>query len=393
MTKYPMQRLGSVLSPTTETITVQPDGIYNVAGILGYGRGLLRRPSVVGSDMSYRMLTPIRSNQIVFGRLNAWEGGITVTTSQDAGLLVSQEFPVLTIDQGKALPAYLAHICRWPDFWEQLWSRARGLGARSGARRLRVHQDQLCEVEIPLPSLDEQRRLADYLDGARLRLQRVTELSARVSQLASALPDCEMNWFESSHPLYPTRLGDVLEQVQVPVEIDPTAIYRSIGVRSFGKGIFHYPPRPGSDIGKLRFFDVQANHLVVSNIKGWEGAVAMSSASDMGSVASNRFLFFRPRNDLSDVRYLSRKLLTGDGLAALGKASPGSADRNRTLAVQRFEEIQLQLPDADAQRSVGEELTRLDGLLERRRQILARTDAVQAAVFPSLLGQAFSGNL
>ena len=202
-----------------------------------------------------------------------------------------------------------------------------------------------------------------------------------------------MNWFESSHPLYPTRLGDVLEQVQVPVEINPTAIYRSIGLRSFGKGIFHYPPRPGSDIGKLRFFDVQANHLVISNIKGWEGAVAMSSASDVGSVASNRFLFFRPRNELSDVRYLSRKLLTGDGLAALGKASPGSADRNRTLAVQRFEEIQLQLPDADAQRSIGEELTRLDGLLERRRQILARTDAVQAAVFPSLLGQAFSGNL
>lgn len=34
MTKYPMQSLGSVLRPTTETITVQPDGIYNVAGIL-----------------------------------------------------------------------------------------------------------------------------------------------------------------------------------------------------------------------------------------------------------------------------------------------------------------------------------------------------------------------
>lgn len=48
------------------------------------------------------------------------------------------------------------------------------------------------------------------------------------------------------------RVGDVLRLDRVPVEPDPAGEYVAIGVRSFGKGIFHYEPKLGGQLGSLR---------------------------------------------------------------------------------------------------------------------------------------------
>jgi type I restriction enzyme, S subunit len=64
------------------------------------------------------------------------------------------------------------------------------------------------------------------------------------------------------------RVGDVLELERRPVEPEPTKEYVSIGIRSFGKGIFHYEPIQSDQLGKLRFFKVVPDRLIVSNIKG-----------------------------------------------------------------------------------------------------------------------------
>lgn len=86
------------------------------------------------------------------------------------------------------------------------------------------------------------------------------------------------------------RVGDVLRLDRRPVVPDSATEYTSIGVRSFGKGIFHYDRALGSDLGMLRFFIVQPGCLVLSNIKGWEGAIAVSAEADSGCLASSRFL-------------------------------------------------------------------------------------------------------
>ena len=78
--------------------------------------------------------------------------------------------------------------------------------------------------------------------------------------------------------------------------------YTSIGIRSFGKGIFHYDRALGGQLGSLRFFEIQPDRLVVSNIKGWEGAIAVSSTADAGHLASNRFLSYAPADDADRCR-------------------------------------------------------------------------------------------
>lgn len=165
------------------------------------------------------------------------------------------------------------------------------------------------------------------------------------------------------------RVGDVLQLQRRPVEIDPLAEYVSIGVRSFGKGIFHYPSTPGAELSKLRFFEIHPGELVVSNIKAWEGAIAVSDDSEAGTIGSNRFLSYVPRGDEVDIRYLRYFFLSEAGLPLIQKASPGSADRNRTLAIDRFEALEIPLPPIDEQRRIVVEIERWH---QREAQIRSR---------------------
>lgn len=153
------------------------------------------------------------------------------------------------------------------------------------------------------------------------------------------------------------RVGEVLRLERVPVEPDPMVEYVSIGLRSFGKGVFHYEPKLGNQLGSLRFFEVQPNRLVVSNIKGWEGAIAVSAEADAGCLASNRFLSYVPINDRIDLGWARWYFLSEAGIALIQRASPGSADRNRTLAIERFEALEIPLPPIDDQRRVAQSLS------------------------------------
>jgi type I restriction enzyme S subunit len=156
-----------------------------------------------------------------------------------------------------------------------------------------------------------------------------------------------------------TCVGDVLRAERALVTPDPTREYVAIGLRSFGKGIFHYAATSGDQLGNLRFYDVRSERLVISNIKGWEGAIAVSSDLDAGCIASNRFLQYVPRDGRIDIRWAGWFFQSEAGLALIQKASPGSADRNRTLAINRFEDLEIPLPIIDEQTRVAAWLDQL----------------------------------
>lgn len=187
------------------------------------------------------------------------------------------------------------------------------------------------------------------------------------------------------------RIGRILTLERLPVEPVPDVEYIPIGIRSFGKGLFHYEPRLGSELGSLRFFELLPGRLVVSNIKGWEGAIALSSAADAGCIASNRFLIYRARDpERVDEPYLLYYLLSEPGLRLIGRASPGSADRNRTLAIDRFEALEIPLPPIEQQRRVVARLravTGMTGLLHGGRKASVQ---LREALTASLLDRLFA---
>ena len=181
------------------------------------------------------------------------------------------------------------------------------------------------------------------------------------------------------------RLGDVLELCRRRVDVEPLAIYREIGVRSFGKGIFHKHQISGWELGNKRVFEIHPGDLVLNNVFAWEGAVAVAGDAEQGMIGSHRFLTYRTSPGDVDARYLWYLLLSEKGLQLLGSASPGSAGRNRTLGISAFENIIITLPSLVEQQRIASRLRTLLNLAAAVRQRVDRAAAIAPTFIDSVV--------
>ncbi|MFF5854886.1 restriction endonuclease subunit S [Streptomyces sp. NPDC012751] len=161
--------LGSALRVDQDFVNVSSDEKYAVTGIYSFGKGLIKRPVIQGSETAYPRFARLRKGQVVMSKLNAWEGALAVVEESFSGTYVSPEYPVFSLNTETADPEYIGHLLAWPELWSRLTPRG------SMVRRKRTTPATLLATEVPLPSLPEQRRIAERLTLAR----RVAEASAR----------------------------------------------------------------------------------------------------------------------------------------------------------------------------------------------------------------------
>ena len=169
------------------------------------------------------------------------------------------------------------------------------------------------------------------------------------------------------------RVGDVLALQRREVAVEPDEFYTLIGVYSFGKGIFHRDPKPGSELGDYRFFSVVPGDLVLSNIQAWEGAIAYATESDRGAIGTHRFLSYVPRDGRIDTNWARWFFLSEPGMDLIRMAAPGTTIRNRTLAIERFEALEIPLPPIDEQRRQAFRLDLTSGVSTAAAQSLKQT--------------------
>ena len=182
------------------------------------------------------------------------------------------------------------------------------------------------------------------------------------------------------------RLGDVMVMDRQFIELDERESYRAIGIRGFGRGLIRYPAVPREQLSKLRYFDVKPFRLLVSNIKAWEGAVAQTTADDLALVGSNRFLQYEVSSPHVSLDWVLAYLSSPEGTAAMSAASPGSADRNRTLSIRSFESLEMPVPSAAVQGHVAE----LREIGRRFAKLAHRKSALIQALLPAARNEIFT---
>lgn len=185
-------------------------------------------------------------------------------------------------------------------------------------------------------------------------------------------------------------VGEILTLKRRSIAVDVDAEYREIGIRSFGRGIFHKEPVSGLDLGNKRVFRIEPGDLVISNVFAWEGAIAVASDAEAGKIGSHRFMTFVPSDDRVDTSWAAWFFLSEPGLELIRKASPGSAGRNRTLAIDRFEALEIPLLPIDQQRQNAHRLNTFAASAQHLRQASQRSQEIALALLLSWLEQHFS---
>ncbi|QPN57360.1 restriction endonuclease subunit S [Synechococcus sp. CBW1107] len=259
------------------------------------------------------------------------------------------------------------------------------------------------KIRLGLPPEPEQRSIAAFLDRETARIdalvakkQRLIELlqeqrTALITRAVTTGLDARSDAYIAGTEIFPLlplgwkirKLRRILTQKKRPVEVQQDSDYQEIGIRSWGRGIFHKEPLKGALLEEKSVYRIQPGDFVLNIVFAWEGAVAIASEQERGMIGSHRFPTFLVSEEV-DPDYLLMVFQVGQGRWLMEVNSPGAAGRNKTIRLNQFLDELIPLPPLATQqalvRRVREEEQRLADLTQKLRIAIARLQELRTAV-------------
>jgi type I restriction enzyme S subunit len=376
-----MVKAGKQLTLSREPIDLNPLNRYSATGVKSFGRGLIHYAPDAPSNLSKMRYFRLLPEHLVISNIKAWEGAVAVTGPQvgdDA--VISNRFLCYRSNTGDVD----INFVRWYLLSERGLAELGKLSPGSADRNRTLSIDGFESLWIPSTDISEQRRIASWLSSLNDRSRSILGAQRRMGALSNILVERAIELANSAATI---PLGRMVEVSRSTIEIESVSMYCTIGVRSFGKGLIRYSPLPGSELSKMRYSKLPVPSLIVSNIKAWEGAVALSLPGDEECIISNRFIPLVPRSGCAvDLDFLRSYLLSARGIEQLGKVSPGSADRNRTTSVDGLLKIAVPLLDYEQQVEIGDLRRRIEALGAARDNSAVKLDAMVPAALNQVFG-------
>jgi type I restriction enzyme, S subunit len=301
---------------------------------------------------------------------------------------------VLRSDRAKAEPRFLF---RWFSS-DRIQMTLRSFGQQT-TNISNLNTDRCLKLPLPLPPLNEQRRIADVLDRAEALRAKRRALLAQLDALAQSI---FLDLFGDPTLPEPT-IGDLLESGSLLLHKDGNHGSRYPRAEDFGdEGVPFLSARAVTDDGAI-------DNTLVENLReekaanltiGWisKGDVLLAHNASVGKVAvyDGRFeraligtslTAFRPNPDALDSLYLSAALGSVRFQRQLEK-NMGQTTRNQVpITAQR--RLRIPEPPISLQREFGCRIGAVERLKATYRASLVKLDAL----FASLQYLAFRGEL
>ena len=374
--------LGEVFTQVFDEVRVDDDTPYKQVTVRLHGKGAILRREVSGSEIKTKRQFNVKAGQLVYSRIDARYSAIAIIPNDLDGAIVSNDFPVFNICTDLLESAYLEYYVKTHSFQQDCAIESSGT-----TKRTRLKEDKLLQIEIPLPSLDEQRRIVERIKEVELRLVQITILQEETEQAIYGILLGAYRRIVANAPQ--NSMAEVAPLVRRTVKIVPDEEYPELGLRSWGKGTFHKPAIKGSELNGKRLYKIEAGDLVFSNVFSWEGAVAVARPEDDGRFGSHRFISRVAKPGIASAQFLYFHFMTEEGLQQLREASPGSVGRNRTLGLKALDAIQVPVPDFELQCWFDKVYQRVEALRQEQAEVVREVDAL----LPAVLERAFRGDL
>jgi type I restriction enzyme S subunit len=374
--KWPTVKLGEVVREEREQVgTFDGDGlpvlgVTNVEGVTQTG--------VEASDDKSKYLR-LRPGRFVYNPYRINVGSIGLSSETQNGICSPAYVvfaPTERID---------AHYLRF------FLKSARGnqlinFHGNRGTVRSALRFDDLCEIGVPLPPLAEQRRMAARIEEVAAQIQEARTLRDQAAEEAEAFVTSVHSDLAGKRT---KKLAEIFKLDEDAVPIEPTGSYPQVGVKSFGGGLFPKGAVEGTGTTYRTFNRLYDGALLLSQVKGWEGAVAVCPPELSGWFVSPEYRTFRCIPTESRARYLAPLVRTEWFWSKLGSATRGVGARRERTRPEQFLNIELPMPDIEQQKRGEALFAEVDALKHLQTETAAELDAL----LPSILDRAFKGEL
>jgi type I restriction enzyme, S subunit len=152
---------------------IDPAQTYKLLGVRWYGNGAFLREERLGEGLSAQHIYRVKAGDVIYNRLFAWKGSFGLIGEDLAGCYVSNEFPLFAARLDRVDPQFLLWILQHPRTSERADAFSTGTTSIS---RNRLGEDDFLHFPLNLPSLPEQRAIADMLGAVEEAITRTHTL-------------------------------------------------------------------------------------------------------------------------------------------------------------------------------------------------------------------------
>lgn len=251
-----------------------------------------------------------------------------------------------------------------------------------GSANVSLKLSDIAGVMVPVPTLKEQQAIVAKLDSLAEKCKRLEASLDSIESDANALTISLHHKLAAGRTV---RLGDILELHEESTVISSEVDYPQVGVRGFGGGLFPKAAVSGSETTYRAFNKLYTNAIVLSQVKGWEGAIALCPSELSGMYVSPEYRTFRCKPDSAFAPYLGELIKTPWFWGLMQNATRGVGARRERTRPEQFLNIELSMPTYTGQETASAVLTRLTEM--KGRHVAIRE--ANAALVPAMLERIF----
>jgi type I restriction enzyme S subunit len=379
---WPMVPLGEILTKSEEWIEIQPDGQYRQVTVRLWGEGVVLRNEVSGTQIAAKRRHVVRSRQFILSRIDARNGAFGLVPDSLEGAVVSNDFPTFNIDRERVLPRFLAWMSKTRGFVDLCRAASEGT-----TNRVRLKVDRFLATKIPLPPLNEQRRIVARIEELAALIEEAGGLRVKAREDVDAL--CRAIILDPRIDTISIPMSELVTLKKPDILVQPDVTYHFAGVYSFGRGVFQSKIKAGVEFSYRRLTKLSTGNFVYPKLMAWEGAFGIVPPECDGLVVSPEFPVFEVNEDKVLPETLDVYFRTPAIWELVAEISTGTNVRRRRLHPNNFLNFEFPLPPISIQMKLQE----INGMLDPVRRLQTDTAAKLDALLPSVLHRAFRGEL
>lgn len=143
--------LKNLLFKSNNWIQINPAKKYKQITVKIWGKGVILRNEVLGSEIASSKRLQVKSGQFIVSRIDARHGAFGLIPDFLNEAVVTNDFPVFDINTDKIRPKFLEYLSKTPDFIEICKQSSEGT-----TNRVRLKETKFLETIISPPSLEQQ---------------------------------------------------------------------------------------------------------------------------------------------------------------------------------------------------------------------------------------------
>ncbi len=400
MTPFRTVRLGQVIRHRKEFIRIDDLLTYKRCRVQSYAKGVVLRDVLQGAEIRTKAQQVCRSGDFLVAEIDAKVGGYGIVPSELDGAIVSSHYFLFEVDEAALDRRFLGLFVRTPAFADQV-------NAQGSTNYAAIRPAQVLEYEVPLPPLDEQRRIVARVEGILSRVTLASALRDDVEHAAGLIMPTAVSqrfnrllheeWVplgrlgpHGSNPIQTGPFGAQLhssEFVTSGIPVLNVGNVTPMGIRI--DGLDHVTTEKAS---LLQRFSLLPDDLLFARTGATLGKVCLVPEACKGWLMTGHLFRVRVDRDRCDPRFLLAALQYAASVRSQvfeqvrGATRPGF---NTTL----LSNVSVPLPSLQVQASLVSEFDVLSARVDaiRRCQVDA-SDAFDALV-PSVKNQALSGRM